>query len=134
MLTALLLLSLPGEFPAPLPPDDAPVVVRSARLLEEQGKLAASRPRIVSPILLTAGGIAAGLGGIAFMYGGVFTGIYFAFTFAVGSVVLFTVGAVLIAVAIPLILVGAVKWHRARKERARVDERVEQIQLELAAF
>jgi len=134
LLTALLLLSLPGEFPAPLPPDDAPVVVRSAKLLTEQVALEASRPRLLAPILLTSGGIVLGLGGAAFLWSGIVTGIYYAFSFAVGSVVLFTIGAVFVAAAIPLFLIGAVKWHRARKERARIDERLEQLQLELATF
>ncbi len=141
MLTALVLVALAAsdEAPAPQLPDapevtaprspDAPVIVspeRSARLLE-RAELERIRPRILSPLLLTTGGIAAGLGGVAFVWAGLFTGIYYAFSFAVGSVVLLSVGIVLFAVAIPLTALGAVKLHRARKERQRIDRRLEEL-------
>lgn len=134
MLTALVLTSLAISPGVRLVQDDAPVMDRSATLLAERTDLERARPKILFPILLTTGGIVAALGGVVFVWGGLFTGIYYAFSFAVGSVVLLTVGLVLFAAAIPMMVIGAVKWHRARKERNRIDQRLEQLDVEEAGM
>jgi hypothetical protein len=138
MLTALALASLalvPGH--ARLVEDDAPVLQkseRSARLLADRSELEASRPPILFPVLLTSAGIVVALGGVAFVWAGLVTAIYYAFSFAVGSVVLLSVGLVLFAAGIPITAIGAVKLHRARKERRKVDQRLEQLEHEEAGM
>jgi hypothetical protein len=107
---------------------------RTARLLTERTELAAARPRILAPLLLTTGGILAGVSGLAFVYLGLVTGLYYAFSFAVGSVVLLSIGIVLFAAGIPLTTIGALKLHRVRKERREIDQRIEQLDREEAGM
>ena len=137
MLCALALLTLVVSPGVRLVQDDAPVMEkpeRSARLLEERATLQSARPRILAPLLLTTGGIVATLGGVGFVWVGLFTAIYYAFSFAVGSVVLLVIGIVLVAAGIPVMTVGAVKLHRARKERGKIDRRLEQLDHEEAGM
>jgi len=137
MLTALALTALVVSPGVRLVQDDAPTLApaeRSARLLAERSELQAARPRLLAPLLLTTGGLALGLGGVAFVWGGLFTAIYYAFSFAVGSVILLSIGIVLFAAAIPVTAIGAVKLHRARKERNRIDQRLEQLDAEEAGM
>lgn len=131
MLVALLLTLNPGVH---LVDDDAPRAERHAQLLEERTALFAARPRIVAPILLVTGGVVTALGGVAFAWVGLYTALYFAFSFAVGAVVLLTIGIVLFAVAVPLTIVGAVKLHRARVERRRIDQDLERLDHEEAGL
>ncbi len=138
MLTALVLASLalsPGH--VRLIQDDAPVLEkseRSARLLAERAGLEASRPPILFPVLLTTAGIVVALSGVAFVWVGLFIALYYAFSFAAGSVVLLSIGIVLFAAGIPITALGAVKLHRARKERRKVDQRLEQLDHEEAGM
>lgn len=132
MLLALLLTLNPAGVHLAL--DDAPRAERHAALLAERTALEAARPKIVAPILMISGGVVSALGGIAFAWVGVFTAIYYAFSFAVGSVVLLTVGIVFFAVAVPLTVVGAVKLHRARLERRRIDQDLERLEHEEAGL
>ena len=135
MLTALVLTTLVHS--PRLIQDDAPLVEkseRSASLLAERTALEASRPPILFPVLLTTGGILVALSGVAFVWVGLFTAIYYAFSFAVGSAVLLTVGIVLFAAGIPITAIGAVKLHRARKERRKLDQRLEQLDHEEAGM
>lgn len=132
MLLALLLTLNPGQ--VRLVEDDVPKAERHAHLLEERSALYAARPKIVAPLLLISGGVASGLGGAACLWVGLFSGAYYAFTFAIGSVVFFTVGVVFAAAAVPLIVVGAVKLHRARLERRRIDQDLEKLEHEEAGL
>lgn len=137
MLAAVALVTLVISPGVRLVQDDAPTVdlsQRSARLLEERSQLATARPRILAPILLTTSGLAAALGGLGFIYWGLFTAIYYAFSFAVGSVVLLAIGVVLFAAGVPLTVVGAVKLHRAKNERRRIDQRLEMLEHEEAGM
>lgn len=109
---------------------DAPKAERHAHLLEERTALTAARPRIVAPILLISGGAASFLGGAVVTWVGFFTSAYYAFSFAIGGAVLFTVGVVLMAIAVPLVVIGAVKLHRARLERRRIDQDLEKLEHE----
>lgn len=132
MLVALLLTLAPGH--VTLVEDDAPKAERHAALLTERSALTAARPKLVAPILLISGGVASGLGGAVCLWVGLFTGAYYAFTFAIGSAIFFTAGVVFAAAAIPLIVVGAVKLHRARLERRRIDQDLEKLEHEEAGL
>jgi hypothetical protein len=137
MLTALALTALVVSPGVRLVQDDAPTLdhtERSARLLTERTELEAARPKILFPLLLTTGGLAAALGGVAFVWVGLFTAIYYAFSFAVGSVVLLSIGLVLFAAGIPITVVGAVKLHRVRKERRTIDQQLERLDHEEAGM
>ena len=103
----------PSETQAPLESDapKADQAERSARLLAERATLVASRPRLLFPILLTTGGLVAAVGGLAFVWAGLFTGANYAFSFAVGSAVLFTLGVVFFAVGVPLLVIGRSEEH-----------------------
>ena len=137
MLAALALSTL-MFFPTVRPVEgDAPRLdpaERSARLLSERAELENLRPRLVGPILFTTGGLAALVGGVGFVWVGLFTAAYYAFSFAVGSVVLLSIGIVLFAAGIPLTAIGAVKLHRARNRRREVDQRLEQLEHEEAGL
>ena len=137
MLTALTLLTLVISPGVRLVQDDAPrmdTAERSAHLLEERAELEGRRPRILAPVLLTTVGIGVALGGVAFVWAGLFTAIYYAFSFATGSVVLLAVGIVLFAAGVPLTVVGTLKLHRARKERRKIDQRLEVLDHEEAGM
>ena len=136
MLTALavaVLTLVPGAQPLE-GPIVTPPSARHARLLTERSELQAARPRILLPILLTTVGAVTALGSLGVLWAAIFTATYYAFSFATGSVVLLTVGLVLLAAAIPVTAVGAVKLHRARKERRRIDGLLEQLELEEAGM
>lgn len=107
---------------------------RHARLLEERAALTAARPRLGSPLLLVVGGVLLGVSGLGTVYAAIFTGIYYAFSFATGSVVLLVVGLVLLAAAVPVTTIGAVKLSRARRERRAIDSRLEELDAEEAGM
>jgi hypothetical protein len=96
---------------------DAPV--RSAHLLTQT--VTETKPRLWPPIVATAAGALGILTGAGLIGTGVFLGYWYAFSFAAVSVVLLTGGIVLVAVAVPITIIGAVKLRNTIRERRAYD-------------